>query len=189
MIKRWPPPEALVLVALLPRPRDLAIARALGWYRIPVATAPRLLTVDYLAFYQPASFGPERRWRIEYTAPLLGHELVTRKELFRDEPHHPRAEEWYYKLQLGPLEQLPRPIVAGRWRRVTFFYTTGERMRQARTLNDLVLQGGERRTVWRTLRERARESTAYRALPEEPPPEVWALLAALTLQRGEDEAS
>ncbi len=185
-MRTWPPDEALILVALLPRPRDLEIARTLGWYRIPVATAPRLLTVDYLAFYQPAAFGPERRWRIEYTARLLGHELVTRKELFREEADHPRANEWYYKLQLGPLEPLPRPILAGRWKRVTFFYTTGERLRQARTLRDLVLHGRERSTVWRTLRERAAQEGAYRPLPEEPPAEIWALLAALTLRSDEE---
>ncbi len=188
-MEAWPPPEALVLVALVPRPRDLEIARTLGWYRIPVATAPKLLTVDYLAFYQPASFGPEHRWRIEYIAPLLGHELVTRQELFRHERDHPRAREWYYKLQLGPLQPLPRPILATRWKRVTFFYTTGERMRRARTLHDLVLSPAERRTLWHTLRERAQDAQTYQALPQEPPPEVLALLGPWLLNPDEGEGT
>ncbi len=182
----WPPEESLILVALMPSPRDLDIARTLGWYRIPMATAPRLLTVDYLAFYQPASFGPEHRWRIEYVAPLEGYELVTRRELFRHEPHHPRADQWYYKLQLGPLERLPRPIPALRWKRLTFLYTTGARLRRAQSLHDLVLRGAERETVWRTLRERAARYQAQPPPPREPPPDLWALLAGLTLKPEDD---
>ena len=49
-------PQALVLVAFIPTPRDLEIARVLGWYRIPLRSAPKVIAVDYLAFYQPASF-------------------------------------------------------------------------------------------------------------------------------------
>ncbi len=33
-------PTELILVCVLPRPRDLEIARLLGWYRIPLRTAP-----------------------------------------------------------------------------------------------------------------------------------------------------
>src|SRR5574338_60072 len=99
----------LVLVCLVPSPRDLEIARLLGWYRIPLRTAPKVVAVDYLAFYQPASFG-ERAGQIEFGAQVRGHELTTRAELLRDEPDHPRAREEYFKLQLGPLEKLPRPV-------------------------------------------------------------------------------
>ena len=49
-------PTSLILVAVLPTPRDLEIARVLGWYRIPFRTAPKVVAVDYLAFYQPGSF-------------------------------------------------------------------------------------------------------------------------------------
>ncbi len=182
----WPPEEALVLVALLPQPRDLDIARTLGWYRIPVATAPRLLYVDYLAFYQPASFGPDHRWRIEYVARLLGHEMVTRRSLFRHEPDHPRADEWYYKMQLAPLERLPRPILAGKWKRVTFFYTLGAYFPQARTLNDLVLKGPDRDVVWKRLRTRHQAHQPEQPLPPAPPPEVWALLAGLSWPGAEE---
>jgi hypothetical protein len=63
-----------------PLPRDMEIARLLGWYRIPLRTAPKVVAVDYLAFYQPASFG-ERSGQIEYIAQVRGHELTTRGEL------------------------------------------------------------------------------------------------------------
>ncbi len=172
-----PAAEDLVLVAIVPRPRDLDIARTLGWYRIPLATAPKIVAVDWLAFYQPAAFGPAHRWRVEYVARVLGHELVRRVDLFRDEPEHPRAHEEYFKLQLGPLVRLPRPILAGKWRRVTFFYTTGARLMQARTLADLRADASERRVLWRALRERAARQEAYRVRPlPEVPPEVWLAL-------------
>ena len=106
-------------------------------------------------FTRPAAFGPEHRWRIEHFAEVRGHELTTRRELFRDEPDHPRAEEEYYKLALGPLQTLPQPILAGRWKRITFLYTTGDLFGRARTVNDLVVRSEERQCLWRSLRERA----------------------------------
>ncbi len=48
--KGLPPPTALMLVAVMPSPRDLEIARVLGWYRIPLRFAPKIIQVDYLAF-------------------------------------------------------------------------------------------------------------------------------------------
>ena len=174
-----PQPEDLVLVAIVSRPRDLHIARTLGWYRIPLATAPKIVAVDWLAFYQPAAFGPEHRWRIEFVAQVQGHELVRRIDLLRDEPDHPRAQEEYFKLQLGPLVRLPRPILATKWRRVTFFYTTGARLLQAQRLTDLRADPAERRVLWRALRERAARQQAYRVRPEplpELPPEAWLAL-------------
>jgi len=168
MLDSYPPPSALILVALVPRPRDLEIARLLGWYRIPLRTAPKVVNVDYLAFYQSGSFGVERRWRVETYAEVRGHELTTRAALLRDEPDHPRANEEYYKIQLGPLKKLPRPIVAGSWRRVTFLYTTGDLLGTAQQVNDLVVRSEERQVLWRSLRERALNTGQYRTaeLPE-----------------------
>lgn len=164
----YPPSTALILVALAPQPRDLEIARVLGWYRIPLRTAPKVINVDYLAFFQTSAFGEARRWRIESVAEVRGYELTTRAELLRDEPDHPRAREEYYKIQLGPLETLPRAVMAGRWRRLTFLYTTGELLRRALTLNDLVVHAEEREVLWRSLRERALNAGLYQPadLPE-----------------------
>lgn len=163
-----PSPTAMILVALAPRPRDLEIARLLGWYRIPLRTAPKVINVDYLAFYQAGAFGAEHRWQIETFAEVHGHELTTRAELLRDEPNHPRAHEEYYKVQLGPLEFLPQPIAAGRWRRITFLYTTGDLLSRARTVSDLVVRSEEREILWRSLRERALSTGQYQPadLPE-----------------------
>ena len=176
-------PSSLILVSVMNEPRDLEIARLLGWYRIPLRTAPKVVAVDYLAFYQTAAFGADERWRIQYLAPVRGHELTTRGELLQDEPDHPRAGEEYFKLQLGPLERLAQPVLAETWRRITFFYTTGEYLLKARTVNELVVESGERQLLWQALRERAAQEQGYQAggLPEaDLPPEV--LLALLGIK-------
>jgi hypothetical protein len=171
----------LILVCLIPAPRDLEIARVLGWYRIPLRTSPKVVAVDQLAFYQPASFG-DRGGQIEFVAAVRGHELTTRAELLKDESDHPRAAEEYYKIEIGSLERLPQPVAAGKWRRVAFLYTTGEYLLAARTLNDLVVRDDERSLLWRSLRDRAESTKLYHAeLPaEDVPPEI--LLALLGIR-------
>lgn len=169
-----------MLVCLLLSPRDLEIARLLGWYRIPLRTAPKVVAVDYLAFYQPGSFG-EHAGQIEYIARVRGHELTTRAELLRDEADHPRANEEYYKIQIAGLEKLPHPIRADRWKRLTFLYSTGEYLLKADRLNELVVEGEEREFLWKSLRERAQNEQAYHAdLPEaDVPPEILRVLLGI----------
>jgi hypothetical protein len=172
-------PTSLVLVAVINNPRDMEIARLLGWYRIPLRTAPKVIGVDYLAFYQTGAFGDEK-WRIQYIAPVRGHELTTRAELLKAEPDHPRAKEEYYKVQIGSLERLSQPILAETWRRITFLYTTGEYLLQARTVNDLVVQSDERQLLWQALRERASQGYGAAQLPElDLPDEVLAMLLGI----------
>ena len=171
-------PTSLILVCLLPTPRDLEIARLLGWYRIPLRTAPKVVAVDYLAFYQPSAFG-ERGGKIELIAEVRGHELTTRGELLKDEANHSRAREEYYKIQIGGLEKLRQPIVSEKWKRITFLYTTGEYLLRAKTINDLVVDDDERDVLWRSLRERAENDQLYKTdLPDVniPPDVLMALL-------------
>lgn len=177
-----PQPNDLILVAFMPSPRDLEIARVLGWYRIPLRTAPKVVAVDYLAFYQPAAFGEGHKWCIEFVAPVRGHELSTRAEILKEERDHPRASEEYFKLQLGPVEALPQPIPAEEWKRITFLYTTGERLLAANSIADLSVHDEERQVLWRALRERALNAQQYgrEELPEIPlEPELLALLGLL----------
>ena len=181
-------PTDLILVCLLPKPRDLEIARLLGWYRIPLRTAPKVVAVDYLAFYQPSAFG-DRGGQIEFVAQVRGHELTTRGDLLKDEVDHPRAKEEYYKIQIGSLEKLSNPVKSEKWKRLTFLYTTGEYLQKAKTLNDLVVNGDERQLLWRSLRERAENSQLYKTdLPDSDiPPEVLiALLGIKELQEPYD---
>lgn len=180
---------SLILVTVLPTPRDLELARLLGWYRIPLRRAPKVVAVDYLAFYQPGSFG-HHGGQIEFVAPVRGHELTIRAEILRDQLDHPRAQEEYFKIQLGELIPLPRPIPAGKWRRITFFYTTGEYLLQAQTINELVVRSEDRKVLWKTLRERALDASLYQSddLPELPiEPEILALLGLFGESRVKEE--
>ena len=102
-------PTDLILVCLLPTMRDLEIARLLGWYRIPLRTAPKVVAVNYVACPTLRAFA-ERGGQIEFIAQVKGHELTTRGELLRDEKDHPRAKEEYYKIQLGGLERLRKNL-------------------------------------------------------------------------------
>ena len=187
----YPPSTALILVVVMPERRDMEIARLLGWYRIPLRFAPKVIAVDFLAFYQTDAFGEEHRWQIECFAPVRGHELTTRKELFREEVEHPRANEEYYKITLGPLQNLAQPISADKWKRITFLYTTGELLNKAKTLADLVVQADERQILWQALREHAEAAGQYQAgeLLDEHlglDPMLLAMLGALDLNAGDE---
>ena len=142
-----------VLVVIMNNERDFAIARDEGWYRIPVRRAPKQIGADFLAFYMTATFGPER-WTIPYLAPVLRYRLVRRRDLLPEEPDHPRADEWYYKVELGPMRRLPRPIPSRRLRRVTFIPTTLDRLLQAEEINDLWLRSDVQEQLHKAFRER-----------------------------------
>lgn len=135
-------PEDRVLVAYVPRLADFALVQTENWYRIPQKHVPKGLYAEYIAFYFGRHFDGEK-WAIHYYAPRLGHELTTRRTLMPHEPEHPRADDLYYKVQLGPLQRLERPIISLRWRRITFIHTTWDRFLDATEINDLFVEGGE----------------------------------------------
>ena len=128
--------DARVLVAVITHPADLERARVARWYRVPVARAPRQLAAAYLALYQTAAFGAER-WAVRYYAPIERYRIVRRAELLPDEPAHPRANERYYRLELGALSALPVPVPAGRLRRITFIATSFGQLQRAADVADL----------------------------------------------------
>jgi len=137
--QRWQHHER-VLVAVVPRPRDWELVRSEHWYRIPVSRAPRRIGAEYLAFYHTGRFG-ELRWSIRYYAPTRRYRLMRRRELLPGEPDHPRADALYYKIEIGPLKALPRPIPSRRLRRVTFILTTLPRLLSAQEITDLWERG------------------------------------------------
>ncbi len=176
-------PTALILVSVMNNPRDLEIARLLGWYRIPLRSAPKVIYVDYLAFYQTSAFQQQKQ-RIQYLAPVLGHELVKRIDLLKDEPDHPQAQQEYYKIQLGAMQELSHPVLADEWRRITFFYTTGELLSKAQTIKDLIVPADERELLWKALHERANLGQRYETVAVESPgmdldPDLISILLGL----------
>jgi len=132
-----------VLVAVMNNPHDFEIARDEGWYRVPVKHAPQATTeASVLAFYFTKAFG-DQKWSIHWYGPVRGHELARRRDIIPHEPDHPRANEVYYQLQLGPLARLEQPIPSLRWRRITFIETTWDRFAAAEEINDLYTSGAD----------------------------------------------
>ncbi len=138
----WEEPEEepeRVLVAVVNNRRDFANVREHGWYRIPVKHAPSQVAADYLALYQTGAFGSEGQ-AVRFVAPVRRYLLRRRRDILPEEASHPRAGDWYYKVEVGPLEALPSPVPSGRSLRVTFIPTTLDKLRSAREVKDLWLR-------------------------------------------------
>ncbi len=146
-------PDDIVLVALINSPRDLEIVHRERWYRIPARAAPKYFTgAQYLAFYLTRAFG-EHKWTIHEYASVRGHELARRRDLLPHEPAHPRADEHYYKLQLGPLQAREPPIVSKRGRRLLFIWTRWDKFANAREINDLLGKSAAEDKLWSALKD------------------------------------
>jgi len=141
-----------VLVAVMNNRRDFAIAREQGWYRIPVKRAPKRIGADYLAFYFTGAFPEGQRYRVIYYAPVRAYRLAIRTELLPEELDHPRANERYFKIGLGPLQRLAQPIPSRKLRRITFIPTTLERLLNAHEINDLWDKGRHQDALWAALK-------------------------------------
>jgi hypothetical protein len=172
MSSLYPDAEArrrTVLVAVVNNPDDLRRAASSGWYRIPQRRAPRRLGADYLAFYQTGAFGEQDEAQtVTYYAPTRRYHLLTRRELLPDEANHPRADEFYYRIDIGPLQRLPHPVPAGKYRRVTFIHTTLDRLLTAQDVVDLFIKDDPFETLWRALREHRLRPLKNRIVGEQP---------------------
>lgn len=147
-------PDDLVLVALVKSPRDLEIIHTERWYRLPQQHAPEHFNgAQYVAFYLTNAFGRDK-WSVCEFAPVRGHELVRRRDLLPTEADHPRADDQYYKLQLGPIQSLGHRIISKRGRRLLFIWTTGEKFLGAREINDLLGTSPEDDALWHKLKAR-----------------------------------
>lgn len=129
--------ETPALVGVVTRRKDWDLLLRERWYRVPVRTAPdRLAEFRHFAFYQASAFGPEK-WAVNYRAEVRGIRRVRRIELLPDELGHPRAEHDYFRVDVGELQPLPRPIPSRRLRRIVFIPTSLERLLSATEVNDL----------------------------------------------------
>lgn len=164
-----PTGDSPVLVVVVNHPADLTRAREQGWYRIPLDRAPRRVATEFLAFYQTGAFPIEERWRVQWYASVHGYRIVSRRELLPEEPTHPRAEERYYRVELGPLAPLPSPIPSRRLRRITFIPTTMARLYQAKEINDLWVRSSGQEGLWAALKEADLEAERQYPLREDSP--------------------
>ena len=129
-----------VLVAVMNNKHDFDLARDDHWYRIPKDSAEKWCAKcwppQWLAFYQTKVFGRESH-SVTYYAEVQDVRPVLRWQLFPDQPRDAKSEKSYYQLLLGPLQQLPDPILSRRFRRIVFIPTTWEKFRSAVEINDL----------------------------------------------------
>ena len=143
-------PGNLMLIAIVNNRRDLHIAQTQHWYRIPVKNRnvpKRLGEMSYIAFYQTKIFGDER-WSINYWAEIKNIRIVKRSELLPREEDHPRADDQYYKVEMGELKRLPSPIIGKRGRRIIFISTILEKFKAAKEINDLFHESPLEDKLW-----------------------------------------
>ena len=127
-------PEDRVLVGVVNRKRDLGYARDDHWYRIPQVRMPRGVHTEYVALFTSRAFG-DQNGGVYYFASVKGVELRYRKELLPKEKQ--RADEKYYRLALGELQEKNPPVLNTTKRRFAFIFTTWDRFSGAKTLRDL----------------------------------------------------
>jgi very-short-patch-repair endonuclease len=144
-----------VLVAIVQRPLDMTYAREQHWYRIPVESVEKRLKhrwpPKWLAFYQTKAFGSEA-FAVRYYAHVKSTSMVSRHELFPDEPRDEKSGKTYYKLSLGSIEQLLRPIHSRRWRRIVFIPTTLAKFHDASEINDLYDESPLEDKLWAAMK-------------------------------------
>ncbi|MCL4860796.1 MAG: hypothetical protein KJZ93_15375 [Caldilineaceae bacterium] len=158
-----------VLVVVVNNPDDLRRAAAEGWYRIPQRRAPRRIGADYLAFYQTGAFKEQAEAQtVTYFAPTRRYRLLTRRELLPTEAGHPRADEFYFRIDIGPLQRLARPIPAEKYHRVTFIHTTLDRLLTATDVTELFRKDDPVETLWQALREHRLRPLKNRLVGEQP---------------------
>lgn len=127
--------DKIVLVGVFRSKRDLNILLTENWYRIPVAHAPTR-PFNYLAFYQPVLFGHQGKC-IRYYARVLNYQTIRRNDLLPDELNHPNAHNYYLRVRVGKIKKLPRPIRNIIPRRVSFGFTTLNRLLESKNILQL----------------------------------------------------
>ena len=157
-----------VLVVVVNNAEDLRRA-ADGWYRIPQRSAPRRIAADYLAFYQTGAFREQDEARtVTWYAPTRRYRLQTRAELLPGEADHPRANDYYYKIEIGPLLRLERPIPATSFQRLTFIHTTLDRLLTVPDVVELFRKDDPFDTLWDALREHKLRPLKNRLVGDQP---------------------
>jgi very-short-patch-repair endonuclease len=143
--------RAEVPVALLKAKLDFAVLQEQGWYRIPVASAPKRWPPRWIAFYQPKEFG-EEAFRIHHYGEVNSIRVVPRRELFPNEIESSLSERLYYKIGFHRIETLDKPILSLRPRRLVFVPTTWEKFILAEQINDLFDDSPLEDLLWRHLK-------------------------------------
>ncbi len=125
-----------VLVALLRDKKDFAILRDEQWYRIPVNHTPGRWPPDVIGFYLPKAFG-EDAFTIRFFGVIEDIERVKRRVLFPNEFENSKSDNYYHRIQIKALKDLPNPIPCRLPRAIVFIPTSWDKFVHAEELNDL----------------------------------------------------
>ncbi len=137
-----------------------------GWYRIPLRHAPNPVAAEVLAFYLTRRCG-DLAWHVHYYAQVRQYRLLRRRELLPAEVPHPRADEWYYRIEVGPLQSLVHPLPSRQLRRITFIPTTLEQLQSATDVAELWLTDDEEAALRTYFPDAALKATRRLAIEEQ----------------------
>jgi len=144
-----------IMVGPLRGPEQLALIRRARFYHVPVsAIAASRTAVAYIAFYEGASRFHAPTGVIREYAAVLRVSRVRRSDLpGLTWPARGAPEAPYYRFDLGPMQQLPRPITNPERLRMAFRFSEFQRFREAATLRDLGDRAADRKA--RTAKKRS----------------------------------
>ena len=129
-----------LLVGIVNNLSDFEIIQNQHWYRVPVEKADKNLKKrwppKWIAFYYTNSIKDYPLMIIHY-AKVSSVKVATRQELFPEETENYKAKRNYYKISFKKVEELPKPILSRRWRRIVFIQTTYKKFINAVEVNDL----------------------------------------------------
>jgi hypothetical protein len=139
--------SAQVMVGAVRGPEHLELIRRARFYHVPIsAIAASRADVAYVAFYEGTTRFRGQVGVIREYAAVLRVSRVRRAELpGLTWPGRRGENALYYRFDLGPLQQLPRPITNPDRLRVVFRFPGLEQFRGAATLGEL--GAGKSRTM------------------------------------------
>jgi very-short-patch-repair endonuclease len=153
------------LVASIKCPADRATVSREGWYAMPafVERVPAIIRANnlrHIAFY-PAGLCEDGQFTITEYAAVEDITVAKRKELYPSPASAKapgiaelRAGHEYFRIALGPIRQLPAPIISRKGRSIHFIETTLQKLEAARELNDLYYENMAEETLWSELLKR-----------------------------------
>ncbi len=130
------PDDATVLIGIIKTPAALDAFLHAKHYHIPIAHANGAYSADYFAAYLP-KWHPTMAWHIGYVARIKDCTIGLRNECCPQQPHHPRAAQYYVGIQLADITPCEPLIPSRQWRRVWLHTTTGATLMRTPELGQL----------------------------------------------------
>ena len=129
-----------LLVGIVNRIGDYNIIHNQFWYRIPVDKADKMLKdrwpPRWIAFHYTSRIKKNPQMILHY-GKVSSIEVRSRKELFPNEKTNYKTRRNYYKISIGEVFTLPKPILSRRFRKIVFIQTTYKKFINAIEVNDL----------------------------------------------------